>query len=275
MTTVGTAAVRLPGVWRIGWSRAVLELKMFFRERDQVVFTFSLPIVLLLLFGSIFGGAYEGTGLTVAQVYACGLIGAGILSVSLQNLGISIAIERDDDALKRLKGTPMPRSAYFLGKILSVIAMTAIEVAALLAVAVLVYDLRLPTGATAWFTFAWVVLLGLVAGCLLGIAISSLPRSAKSATAVITFPFIVLQFISGVYIPISQLPDWLVSVAALFPLRWVCQGLRSVFLGEAGVALEPAGSYELGKAAVVLGLWAVGGLILCLTTFRWTRRQDT
>jgi ABC-2 type transport system permease protein len=109
---------------------------------------------------------------------------------------------------------------------------------------------------------------------LLGIAASSVPRSARSATAVITLPFVVLQFISGVYVPVTLVPRWLTDVAAIFPLKWICQGLRSVFLPAQAASLEPAGSWEHGRTALVLAAWVVAGLVLCLTTFRWQRRRD-
>jgi ABC-2 type transport system permease protein len=136
------------------------------------------------------------------------------------------------------------------------------------------YGLKLPGEASAWLTFAWVFILGVSASALLGIAASSLPRSARSAAAVISMPFVVLQFISGVYIPFNQLPEWLIRIASAFPLKWMCQGFRSVFLGDAGAVQEIAKSYELGRVALVLGAWVIGGLVLCLTTFRWKGRRD-
>lgn len=271
---LGADGTRPPGALRVGLSRAVLETRIFFRERDSLIFTFSFPVILLVLFGSIFEGDLEGTGLTVSQLYAAALIGAGLMSVSFQNLAISIAVEREDGALKRLAGTPMPPAAYFIGKVLSVLVVAVLEIAILLAVGVALYDLRLPSSAADWAVFAWVFVLGLTASSLLGIAVSSLPRSAKSAPAVVTMPFVMLQFISGVYIPFTQLPDWLIHIASVFPLRWMCQGFRSVFLGDAGASLELAGSYELDRVALVLGAWTIGGLLLCLLTFRWKSRRD-
>ncbi|GAA5083481.1 ABC-2 type transport system permease protein [Thermocatellispora tengchongensis] len=265
---------RLPSTLRIGLSRAAMETRLFFREREAVIFTFSFPIVLLVLFGSIFAGDLEGTGITVSQLYTAGLIGAGVMSVSFQNLGITIAVERDAGVLKRLAGTPMPRTAYFIGKTLNVLLLSVLEIAILLAIGVLMYDLDLPSEAGRWVTFAWVFVLGVSGAALLGIAVSSLPRTAKSAAAVITTPFVVLQFVSGVYIPITQLPGWLIDIASVFPLRWMCQGFRAAFLGDAGVSLELAKSYELDKVALVLGAWVIAGLLLCLTTFRWKSRRD-
>jgi ABC-2 type transport system permease protein len=59
------------------------------------------------------------------------------------------------------------------------------------------------------------------------------------------------------------------QIAALFPLKWMCQGMRSAFLPDSFASFEAAGGWELGKVALVLGAWCVGGLVLCLTTFRW------
>ena len=107
----------------------------------------------------------------------------------------------------------------------------------------------------------------------LGIALSGLPRSGKSATAVIIPITLVLQFISGVFFQFSEIPTWMQTFAALFPLKWMAQGLRSVFLPDALAADEPAGSWELGRVALVLGIWCVLGLILCVRTFRWRRGE--
>jgi ABC-2 type transport system permease protein len=64
------------------------------------------------------------------------------------------------------------------------------------------------------------------------------------------------------------------QIAALFPLKWLCQGMRSVFLPDSFAVAEPAGSWELGRIALVLGAWCVGALLLCLATFRWTSKRD-
>lgn len=262
-----------PSAARLGLSRAVFETRMFLRERDAVIFTFSLPIVLLAIFGAIFSGSVAGTGVSVAQLYVAGLIGSAAMT-GFQNLGIGIAIDRDDGTLKRLAGTPLPRSSYFVGKALHTLFLSLCQVALLLAIGVLAFGLDLPTRLSAWTAFCWVFVLGVLASALLGVAASSLPRSGRSASAVIAMPFVVLQFVSGVFIPVGQLPAWLVNIASVFPLKWMCQGFRSVFLGDAGAALEVAGSYELDRVALILGAWVVGGLVLCLVTFRWKSRRD-
>ena len=268
------AAPRLPGAWRLGLIRGALEIKQFFRLREQVIFTFAFPIVFLFLFASIFGDDMANTGSTASQYYVASMIAAGIMSTSFQSLGISIAIERDDKVLRRLRGTPMPPAAYFLGKIWLVLVTGILETAALLAFGTTLYDVQLPSGISGWLTLGWLFVLGITGCALLGIAISSVPKSAKSATSVVVLPFLVLQFISGVYILIDTVPGWMLNIGSLFPLKWLCQGLRGVFLPEAAAALEPAGSWEYGRIALVLGAWCIGGLLLCLLTFRWKSRSD-
>lgn len=266
-------ADRLPGAWGLGLRRGGLEIRQFFRQRDQVVFTFAFPVVFLFLFASIFRDDVAGAGITASQLYVPAMMAAGIMSTSFQALGISIAIEREEKVLRRLRGTPMPPAAYFLGKIWLVLFTGLLETAALLLVGTTLYDVDLPSDAGRWFDLAWIFVLGITACALLGIAISSVPKSANSASSVVVLPFLVLQFISGVYIAIGTIPDWMLTVGALFPLKWMCQGLRGVFLPESAQVLEQAGSWELGRVALVLAAWCVGGLALCLLTFRWKDRR--
>ena len=132
----------LPSVYR---SRAGVELKEFFRQRESVVFTLLLPVLLLVVFGAVLN--YDiGSGVTFTQYFMAGIIAAGILGASLQNMAISIATERSDGTLKSLVGTPMPKSAYFVGKIVQVLAVTVLIIAILLAVGVLAYGIDLPSG---------------------------------------------------------------------------------------------------------------------------------
>ena len=66
------------------------------------------------------------------------------------------------------------------------------------------------------------------------------------APAVVTPVALVLQFISGVFFVFTELPPWMQQVAALFPLKWMCQGMRSVFLPDSFAAQEAAGVLGAG-----------------------------
>lgn len=275
-STQASAPAGVPGPWsaalRLGLLRGGLEIRAFFRQRESVVFTFALPVILLALFGEIFSGRIGHTGVPFRQYFAAGMIASGIMSTSFVNLCIAVAMDRDDGTLLRLAGTPAPAAAYFVGKAISALAVTVAEVAILLAVGAAFFGLHLPASPGRWLTFGWVLLLGVSTCALLGVAVSSLARSARSASAVATLPYLVLSFISGVYFVFSSLPSGLQQVAALFPLKWMCQGLRSVFLPDSFLAVEPGHSWQLGRVALVLGGWLAASLVLCVRTFRWQRR---
>jgi ABC-2 type transport system permease protein len=82
---------------------------------------------------------------------------------------------------------------------------------------------------------------------------------------------IVMQFFSGVFFVFTQLPRWMQQFAALFPLKWLCQGIRSVFLPDAFAQSEVAHSWETGRTLLVLTVWLILGLVVSIRTFKWTR----
>ena len=257
----------------LGRARVGIELRQFFRDRESAVFNFALPMVLLVIFGSVFANQDMGaSGVTFAQYFLAGMIASGVLYTSFQNLAIAIPMEREDGTLKRLQGTPMPKASYFIGKIGMVFVAYIAQVIVLLLVGVLFFHINLPSTATQWFTFVWVSVLGLIACTLLGIAYSVVPRNGKGASALVAPVVLILQFTSGVFFIFTQLPQWMQTFASLFPLKWLTQAMRSVFLPESAQALEATGTWELGKCALVLAIWTVVGFLLALRVFRWTPR---
>lgn len=259
----------LPDLWRASAARSSVELKSFFRNRQSLVFTLFFPVILLVVFGAIFTGKVQGTETDFRQVFMAGIVAAGVMSTAFSGLAINIAIERDTGLISRLAMTPMPKSAYFIGKLVKVVVTTVVEMALLLGIAVTAFGLPLPGTAQRWFTLAWVLTLGTVTCALTGIAYSAAIPNSRSAAAIVTPVFMVLQFISGVFYPFHQLPAWMQTTAALFPVKWMAQGFRAVFLPDGFTVVEPAGSWELGRVALVLGLWAAGGLLLTALTFGW------
>jgi ABC-2 type transport system permease protein len=270
----GTA--RLPGVLRLGLERSRYEIRAFFRERDALIFIFAYPIIMLAIFATVFGqdGAEVADGVPFAQYFLPGMIATGVLLSSFQSLAVSIPVERDEGGLKRLGGTPLPAGAYFLGKVGQVLVVSVVQVGLLLVVAATLFDVAMPDSTALWGTFAWVFVLGVATGAVCGVGFSSLPRSGRSASAVVTPVVLILQFISGVFFTFYDLPTWMQQVASVFPLKWMAQGMRSVFLPDDAAALEPAGSWEHGTTAAVLVAWLAVGLVAGVRTFRWRRRDD-
>lgn len=260
----------------LGVDRTVLELKMYSREKEAVFFSFLFPILMLGLFSVIFGDDMEagGSQMSAAEYFLPGMISAGILLTSFQTMAMSVTVERDDGTLKRLRSTPMPAVSYFLGKVGLVVVTALAQQVLLLAVARFAFGVDLPDTAGRWFTFAWVFGLGAFAGTVLGTAYSSL-ASARSVGAIVIAPMLILQFISGVYFAFTDIPSWLQQIASVFPLKWIAQGMRSVFFPDAMASLEMGGAWEPGRTALVLGVWALAGLVLCVLTFRWFKRGTT
>jgi ABC-2 type transport system permease protein len=270
MTT--TIAAPIPSTLAIGRRRVSIELKQFFRDKNSALWNFAFPVILLVIFGSVFGGQSLAPDITFARYFVAGMIASGVLYTSFQNLAIAIPLEREDGTLKRLRGTPMPKASYFMGKIGTVFVAYVAQVTILIFVGALFYGIRLPSTPLQWFTFLWASVLGLISCTLLGIAFSVVPKTGRGASAVVSPIVLVLQFTSGVFFVFSQLPHWMQVFASLFPLKWLAQAMRSVFLPEAAAALEPAGSWELGMCALMLALWCVIGLVLAILFFRWTPR---
>jgi len=262
-----------PQTLRLGLLRGRLELKQFFRGRESVVFSLALPVMLLVIFGAIFN--FEiAPGIKFTQYFVAGMIASAQLTNGFQTIAIQIPMDRDRGVLKRLAGLPMPPASYFIGKIIMVYLVGLLSTAVVLAIGAIFFNLNLPTEPGKWLTLAWVTLLGIAACTLCGIAFSSIPREGKRAPAVVTPVALVMQFISGVFFVFTQLPQWMQQIAALFPLKWMTQGMRAVFLPDSYAAEEAAGSWELGRVALILGAWVVIGFLLCLFTFRWTAKED-
>ena len=274
MTATATASAR-PTWLSMTLDRARYEVKDFMRSRESMVFIFALPMIFLVLFGTIFGtDDLYGTGVSFGQYFLAGMIATGILNTGFQSLAISMAIDRDEDILKRIHATPLPPTAYFTGKMLQVLFVSVVQIVILVAMGVGLYDVELPTDAGRWWTFTWVFVLGTAASAVLGIATSSLLRNGKAASAILTPVVLVLQFTSGVFVVFTQLPGWMQDFASVFPLRWLAQGMRSVFLPEQFAAAEAAGSWQHPLTALVLGVWFVVGLVVAVRTFRWLRIED-
>lgn len=262
----------LPSTLSVGLARTKLEVREFFREREALIFTFFFPIIFLGIFSAVFGST-DFNGVNAATYFTPGMIASGIFLSSFQSLSISIALERDEGLLKRLRGTPMPPQSYFIGKIGQVLVTSIAQFTLLLAVSGLVLGVDIPTEPSKWVNFVWIFILGTASGSVLGIAFSVVPKSGKAASAVVTPVVLLLQFMSGVYFVYSSLPAWMRGVASIFPLKWLAQGMRSVFLPDGFEVNEPGGSWQLGLGAVVLSVWLIVGLIIAQRVFRWTRRD--
>ena len=256
---------------RLGVLRGNIEIKQFLRQRESVIFTLFFPVLLLFIFGSVFKNTIA-PGVTFSQYFVAGMIASGLVNSGFQQLAINIPIERDNGALKRLRGTPMSPIAFFIGKAILVFLSMIVQVIMLLVFGALFFHLHLPHSGALWLRFTWLVVLGSACSTVLGIALAGIIKSGRGAPAVVSPFVIVLQFVSGVFFVFSSLPSWMQQFAALFPLKWLTQGMRSVFLPDNFALQEVAHSWEIGKIAIILTAWLVAGTFLAARSFKWSRQ---
>lgn len=271
-----TTAVRTRPTWgALTRDRFVVEIKDFTRSREQMIFIFFFPLILLVLLSAMLGDQKVGdTGISFTQYLLAGMIASGIFYTGFQSPAMAIAIDRDLDLLKRIRATPLPSSSFFAAKIAQVFVVSVVQLFMLLLVGTLVYDITLPTEASKWVTFSWVFVLAVASSTALGIAASSILRNGKAASAILTPVVLALQFISGIFYVYTALPLALQRIAEVFPLKWIAQGMRSVFLPDSFAAAEARGSWEHAAIAAVLIVWLVIGLVVAIRTFRWQRADD-
>jgi len=261
---------KIPSALSLGVRRGGLEIRQFARQRESVIFTLLFPVILLIIFGSVFKDTIA-PGVTFSQYFLAGMIASGLVNTGFQALAITIPLERDFGALKRLRGTPMPASSYFIGKAILIIVSMVLQIIMLLGVGLIFFNVEIPTDPHKWFTFAWLVLLGSACSTALGIAFSIVPKSGRGASAVVSPIVIVLQFFSGVFFIFTQLPSWMQQVASIFPLKWLTQGMRSVFLPDTFATQEVAKSWENSRTFAILVIWLIIGVFFSVRKFKWDR----
>ena len=256
---------------RLAWAVMEIQIKTIVREPAALFFLLLFPILFLILFGALLTFDLDPrTDVTFNEYFFPGIMGATIFGTSFNLFGNSLAVQQFDGTLKQLSASPLPRTSFFLGMIGGSAALTLLQLAVMWIIGFAAYGFTVPDAA-GWLRLIWILLLGIPAGCVLAIAILPLIPSARSAPAVLQVPYLVLMFISGVYFFFSNLPTAVQWIAGLFPIRWLAQGLRSVFLPDDFKWVEPAQSWQLELVALVPLAWIVLGLLVGKLTFKWDR----
>ncbi|HEX3588359.1 MAG TPA: ABC transporter permease [Pseudonocardiaceae bacterium] len=118
------------------------------------------------------------------------------------------------------------------------------------------------------------LVLGLVATLPIGAVCGSLFPSPRSGGLIVLLCY-GLSAISGIYSPIIRFPHWLQDVAQVFPVYWLGLGMRSALLPGGMTVAEIGGSWRHAETAVVLGAWAVAGLIVAPMVLRRMARRES
>lgn len=242
-------------------------LKSLARNSRAVVFSLVFPIVLLVLFNSIFASDGSSTrlpgglDLDIDSYFTAGIMAYAIVMSCFSTLAISLTSQRESGQLKRFRGTPMPPWTFMAAQIARSILMVALMVVVLLVIGRIAFDVEVP--ADTLLGLAVYVLLGTAAMCSLGIALTTVARTAESASTIAPFGAVLISFISGIFIPVEELPGWLAEVGRVFPLAHLAEGLQTTLASNAsGIGLS-------AENVAVLAAWGLGALVIAAREFRW------
>jgi ABC-2 type transport system permease protein len=243
------------------------DLLEFLRNPAAMFFTAMLPIIFMVLFVAIFGNDTDKhTGLKVSTLQVPGFIALAVTSASFLGLAIGLVRAREDAILKRVRGTPVPPWIVFAGRVGVAITGAVIVSVLLLVIGRVLYGVEIKAARIPAFLVT--LALGAMALSAVGIAYSRLIPSVDAAPAMTNAVVLPLYFISGVFVPTSQLPSWLASVADAFPIKPLNDALFACFDPHAG-----GGGFKSGKL-LELAAWGVGGLLVARFTFSWVPRRD-
>jgi ABC-2 type transport system permease protein len=262
-------AVRLGS--RRGWTEFLLSLRS---PQDQGFYVF----VGLGTLGYLWlnrDSEVEGTSLLLPSVALPSMLGALLAFGVVIGPAYALAMEREDGTLLRLKAVPHGIRAYVTGQLLLHSLGLLPMLAVIMVPSVFLFDDVTPQDASGWLTFAWVVVLGMLATLPLGMMLGSVVPSTQKVGSWGMLPVLVVTAISGIFFPVQALWGWVQAIAQVLPVYWIGLGLRSAFLPDAAAAVELGGSWRTGQTVLVLGAWAVvGWLATPVVLRRMARRQS-
>ncbi|MFG2141627.1 ABC transporter permease [Streptomyces sp. NPDC048650] len=260
--------------WRAGLRRGRIELRHLIGNRKEMAGHLANVVVALALAANL-DKRVPGTHIPMAHLTLAGFAAYLLFQIGLFNLPQILVTEREEGALLRLRATPGGIPAYLVAKSLLIVATALATLVVLLGAGALLVDGPLPHGPGGWLTLLWVTALGLLAVVPLGAAIGAVLPNPREALALIMLPVMALLFTSGAMFPLASLPAAVQHIAAVFPLKWMAQGVRSALLPDAARIAEPAGSWELPTVALVLTAWAVLGFLLAVPLLRRAARRES
>ncbi len=237
------------------------------RTPQSLFFGIAFPIILLLLFNSIFAGAHDSNlrfaGLSIApHAYnTAGMAAYAVMVQTFTSLVITMTSLRESGQLKRLRGTPVVAWTFVAAYILRCIVLVGAVVTTLMVLGVVAFDVHLRAAAIGGIVIYAV--LGTAALSALGIAVTAVTPTADVASAVGPFAAVLLAFVSGVFIPVTQLPQGLLDVGDVFPLAHLATGLQRCLADNvSGLGLD-------ATDLLVLAGWMLLGAAIAARSFKW------
>jgi ABC-2 type transport system permease protein len=266
---------RAPGLARGGgpWSAVSLsfhqfrfDLIAFLRNGQSRFFTLALPILFLVIFGSVFGGSghtvqVSGGSIPTSAYYVPGIITLGIIAAAFVNLVISVTTQRETGVLKRRRATPVPAAAIIGGRSFTAVVVALFTTTVLVVLGWIFFKAHLQ--ARTFPALVLTVIVGTISFCCMGYALASFIRNEDAAQPVTQALILPLYFISGVFVAVTALPHWLVDIADIFPVRHLEAALLAAYnphSSGAGFAISDL---------LVVAAWGAAGLVVALKRFTW------
>jgi ABC-2 type transport system permease protein len=240
------------------------EQRLYWRSHELAFFTFIFPLLIYILLGSVYGDdPIESEGVTGSEYLLAGILGYGVAATAFAGLAIIVVLRRESGVLKRLRGTPLPGWAYVGAVLGSTIIVFTIEVVALLVLANVMFDVPYPDR---WLSLALAVLLGVVAFAALGVALTTVIRSAEGASAVVNAVYLPMAFLAGSFWTPQAYPAVLEAIANLLPLTYYIQLMKDIVLHNEQIWADWT---NVG----VVAAWGLFGLVVTVLRFRWEPRE--
>jgi ABC-2 type transport system permease protein len=242
--------------------------KTFWRDPASVFFTVLLPLIFLFIFATIFGNETidELGGIKTSTYYVPAIITLAVVSATMVSPAISLTQDRENGVLKRVRGTPLPSWVFIAGRVGNAVVISVLMAVVVTLIGRVVYGVAIPDSTLP--SLLLTLMIGAAAFNCLGIALTVAIPSQDAAPAVTNAVALPLYFISGIFIPESEIPDGVLHVADVFPFRHFFVALFDGFdPATTGAAIEP------GNLAVVAA-WGAIGLLVAARWFRWTPRSE-
>jgi len=241
---------------RTGLRRGWIEFRQTTTNVGEMIGWLWLPITALIVMYAVGDNTLPGTDFTVGSQAIPGILGMSLVFTGLMGLAMALTMDREDGTLLRAKATPNGMLGYLIGKVTSRAGLTISVLVGVLIPAAFLFDgLRLGS-ASAWAALIGVLVLGLLATLPIGAVLGAVFTNAQSL-GFITMLIMGLAGISGVFYPITALPEWLQWIAQVFPVYWLGLGMRWALLPDALSVAEIGGSWRHLETLGVLGAWFV------------------
>jgi ABC-2 type transport system permease protein len=255
----GSTGRQRPSWAAAAWRQYRLERRMFWRNPTAAFFGFLLPLLLLAMFGAVFSGEQDQLDVVVP-----GIAGMSVMAATFVALAYNLTFLRERGILKRLRGTPLPSSAYLAGIALNAVTNTIVQVAVVIVAGHVFFGIPWPGD---WLALLVFLAVGVLCFASLGVALSHAIPNSESAPAYVNAVFLPMIMLAGVFYDDEDAPAVLRELAELMPLKHLIDGLS-------GAMVRGEGLSDHSTALVALALWALAGVVPAVRGFSWDARRS-